>query len=204
MTADPMPPSDGEVPDWLVPPPGGFQADDLDRMPNLPRHTELIDGSLVLVSPQAMFHMLVIRFLEQELGGQVPEDLAVGREMTVTLGRRQRPKPDLLILRVDSIVDLAQTTFKPTDVVLVVEVVSPDSVERDRIRKPQLYAEAGIPHLWRVESADGHAVVYVYELDPATGKYVLTGIHHDRLRLTVPFGIDLDLTQATRLKPPRG
>jgi hypothetical protein len=33
----------------------------------------------------------------------------------------------------------------------------------------------------------------VYELDPTTKKYALSGIHHDRLRLTVPFGIDIDL-----------
>ena len=31
---------------WPVPPPEGFTADDLDRIPDLPPHTELIDGSL--------------------------------------------------------------------------------------------------------------------------------------------------------------
>jgi hypothetical protein len=49
-----------------------------------------------------------------------------------------------------------------------------------------------------VENADGRAVVYVYELDPATGKYTPTGIHHDRLHVTVPFDIDLDLGRATQ------
>ncbi|MFI9415012.1 hypothetical protein [Nocardia gamkensis] len=34
-------------PQWLRPPPGGFVAEDLDRLPDLPPHTELIDGSLV-------------------------------------------------------------------------------------------------------------------------------------------------------------
>jgi Protein of unknown function (DUF820). len=85
-------------------------------------------------------------------------------------------------------------------VLLAVEVVSPDSHMRDRERKPQLYARAGIPHYWRVErSDDWRPVVYVYEIDPATEAYVITGIHHDRLKLTVPFDIDIDLAEIDHL-----
>jgi Uma2 family endonuclease len=50
-------------------------------------------------------------------------------------------------------------------VVLAVEVVSPDSENRDRARKPQLYAEAGIPHFWRIGDSSGRITVYVYGLD---------------------------------------
>ncbi|SOR79832.1 hypothetical protein SCNRRL3882_3292 [Streptomyces chartreusis NRRL 3882] len=46
-------------PTWPTPPEGGWTADDLDRLPNLPPHTELIDGSLVFVSPQTLFHSRV-------------------------------------------------------------------------------------------------------------------------------------------------
>jgi hypothetical protein len=55
-------------------------------------------------------------------------------------------------------------------------------------------AEAGIAHFWRVEESDGKPVVYVYELDPATKAYALTGIHHGKLSVPVPceIGIDLD------------
>lgn len=41
---------------WPVPPREGWTVDDLDTLPGLPPHTELIDGSLVLVSPQRRFH----------------------------------------------------------------------------------------------------------------------------------------------------
>ncbi|SEC88507.1 hypothetical protein SAMN05216483_2605 [Streptomyces sp. 2131.1] len=36
-----------EVPEprWAVPPEGGWTADDLDRLPDLPPHTQLIDSS---------------------------------------------------------------------------------------------------------------------------------------------------------------
>ena len=41
--------------------PGPYTAEDLDRIPDLPPHTELIDGNLIFVSPQALFHALAKR-----------------------------------------------------------------------------------------------------------------------------------------------
>lgn len=35
--------------------------------------------------------------------------------------------------------------------------------------------------------------VYTYELDDATGAYVATGVHHDRIALAVPFDLDIEL-----------
>jgi hypothetical protein len=43
---------------WPEPPPDGYTVDDLFSLPDLPPHTELIDGSLVFVSPQRSFHTL--------------------------------------------------------------------------------------------------------------------------------------------------
>jgi Uma2 family endonuclease len=187
------------VPGWLMPPQDGFKAEDLDRIPQLPAHTELIDGSLVFVSPQRRFHWLVIHTLVAGLFRAVPENLGVEQEMTVTLAERQRPEPDVMVVRAEAIKGLEQTNFQAEDVVLAVEVVSPESEIRDRERKPQLYAEAGIPHFWRVELSGASPMVCVYELDPATKQYDLTGTYHNRLKLTVPFEIDIDLTEITRL-----
>ncbi|MFE3254098.1 Uma2 family endonuclease [Nocardia sp. NPDC059091] len=192
MTVEPFP-------QWLRPPPGGFVAEDLDRLPDLPPHTELIDGSLVFVSPQAKFHRLANILLDAGLRRNVPADMRVRGEMTVTLDRDQRPEPDVIVVRADRDGDHGLTGYQADDVVLVVEIVSPESRTRDRERKPQLYARAGISHFWRVENVDGRPVVYVYELDPATSAYALTGIHHDRLQLTVPFEIDIDLTEIDHL-----
>jgi Uma2 family endonuclease len=192
MTAEPMP-------SWLRPPPGGFTADDLDRLPGLPPHTELIDGSLVFVSPQTAFHLLTMGLLENGLRRCAPDTVRVRREMTVTLDNRQRPEPDVLVVDAAAAGDMDQTTYRADDLLLAVEVVSPDSERRDRERKPQLYAQAGIRHFWRVEKVDKRPAVYVYELDPATRAYALTGIHHDRLVLTLPFDIDIDLTELDKL-----
>lgn len=190
-----------ELPDWAIPPPAGFTADDLDRIPDLPPHTELIDGSLIFVSPQSSFHSLVLDALMPQLRLQTPDTYRLRREMTVTLDRRNRPEPDFCLIRTEAVTEEAEETgYQAADTLLVAEVVSPESELRDRRRKPQLYAEAGIPHFWRLERGKGRRpVVYVYELDPVTRSYVPTGIHHDRLALTVPFPLDIDLTAVDRL-----
>jgi Uma2 family endonuclease len=184
--------------EWARPPAGGWTADDLDRLPNLPPHTELIDGSLVFVSPQTSFHSRTMRLLENALLDQAPDDLDVIREMSVKLNKRNRPEPDVLVFRADADTGPRQTWYRPEDVILAVEVVSDDSEDRDREVKPRKYAAAGIRHYWRVEENKGLPVVYIYELDPATKSYTPTGIYHDRLKLTVPFDIDIDLTAINR------
>jgi Uma2 family endonuclease len=175
-------------------PEGGFTAADLDNLRGLPPHTELIDGGLVFVSPRRRFQMKVISLLEARLSQAALAGLVVVREMSVQLSDRQRVEPDISILTTE---DGGGDTWYPAEsVLLVVEVVSPDSQERDRERKPQLYARAGIKHFWRVEENANKPVVYVYELDPATSVYARSGIHHDRLKLTVPFDMDIDLNRA--------
>lgn len=182
-------------PDWLRPPAGGYTAEDLDRLPDLPPHTELIDGSLVFVSPQTTFHMRTLRRLERALEGAAPEGWEVWREMTVRLDRRNRPEPDLLVVDERGVTGPKQTSCDVADVLLAVEVVSEDSEERDRDTRPRKYAAAGIRHFWRVESDhDGKPVVYVYELDPSTRGYGVAGIHHKQLKVDQPFAIEVDLT----------
>ncbi|MCQ1576003.1 Uma2 family endonuclease [Streptomyces parvus] len=187
---------------WPVPPEGGWTADDLDRIPGLPPHTELIDGSLVFMSPQTAFHGRAMRLFENALLDQAPAHLDVLREMTIKLDEKNRPEPDVLVFPVEANTGPRQTWFRPEDVVLAVEVVSDDSVERDREVKPRKYAAAGVQHFWRVEADEvGVPIVYVYELDPALEVYVPTGIHRDKLTLTVPFSLDIDLTAINRRRP---
>ncbi|MCD7438685.1 Uma2 family endonuclease [Streptomyces lincolnensis] len=193
-------PDDEPVYRWPIPPPEGWTADDLDRIPGLPPHTELIDGSLVFTSPQTRFHLRCMRLLEYNLLSQAPDHFDVDREFTVRLDDRNRPEPDLLVVPAEAATGPSQTWHRPEDVILAIEVVSPDSRQRDREVKPRKYAAAGVRHFWRVEQDDdkGFPVVYVYELDPATKSYGLTGIFHDRLKLSVPFDIEIDLTAVNR------
>ncbi|GGT34996.1 hypothetical protein GCM10014713_30820 [Streptomyces purpureus] len=81
--------------DFPPPPVGGWTADDLDRMPGLPPHTELLDGGLFFRSPQTYFHMATLRLLGGLLLAQAPSDVEIIREMSTKLGKRDRPEPDL-------------------------------------------------------------------------------------------------------------
>jgi Uma2 family endonuclease len=164
----------------------------LDRLPpDAPRHVELIDGSLIMMSPQTAFHMFVLRRFEQEL--VPPDDLAVVREMTVTLGIRQRPEPDIMVVDKAALMTMKTTSFKAENVHLAVEVVSPESMDRDRTTKPIKYSDAGIKHFWRIEQESDQPVAYTFELEPAVRAYVPTGIHRGRLRTNIGFDVDVDL-----------
>ncbi|WP_327209395.1 Uma2 family endonuclease [[Kitasatospora] papulosa] len=193
MTAEPI---TGQSSRWPVPPQDGYTVDDLFTLPDLPPHTELLDGSLVFVSPQRDFHSTVIDLLVTGLRHGAPPELKARREMTVVLDRRNAPEPDVCVVRAEAVTGRELTRFEAADVLLAVEVVSPDSEARDRDAKPQKYAAAGIPNFWLVEMAgsDRHPVVRVYELDPVNKAYALTGIHHDRLKTGVPFPVDLDIS----------
>lgn len=191
---------------WPYPPPGGWTADDLDQLglegpngePDFFKRVELIDGALVFMSPQKRFHQRVIRGLANAIGEQAPASLSVVDQMDVKLGHRQRPVPDVLVIDAAAAEDDDRTYYMPAEVHLVIEVVSPESEERDRLTKPLRYAAAGIVHFWRVENNDGQPVVYIYELDPATKTYGLAGIHHGKVSVSVPFPIELDLTALPR------
>ncbi|MEV6163101.1 Uma2 family endonuclease [Streptomyces sp. NPDC052052] len=193
MTAEPI---TGHSSRWPVPPQDGYTVDDLFTLPDLPPHTELLDGSLVFVSPQRDFHSTMIDLLIVGLRGAASPEVKIRREMTVVLDRRNGPEPDISVVRAEAVTGPELTHFQAADVLLAVEVVSPDSEARDRNAKPQKYAAAGIPNFWLVDMAgtDQHPVVRVYELDPVTRAYALTGIHHDRLKTGVPFPIDIDIT----------
>ncbi|MBF6134061.1 Uma2 family endonuclease [Nocardia otitidiscaviarum] len=187
MTVEPLP-------DW-VNPPGGYTVEEFLRLRDLPRHTELIDGGLVFVSPQEKWHGRVITLFQRELDLQAPPELRAEREMAVKLGKRQMPEPDVVVVTTDAYDrDAPSTYYFAEDVVLAVEAVSPDSVERDRDTKPGKYAKAKIPYYWRIERRADETVVYTYEIDPLTSCYVPTGIFSKRLRLAVPYPVDIDLT----------
>ncbi|MEV0687505.1 Uma2 family endonuclease [Nocardia sp. NPDC050378] len=190
MTVDP-------VHDWPIPPSGGFTVDDFLQMRDLPAHTELIDGGLVFVSPQRKWHSRVVGMLARELDAQAaPHNLRADREMAVRLGPRQMPEPDVVVVTGEAYARQDPDTYYfASDVIAAVEVVSPDSEERDRDTKPGKYAKANIEHYWRVEcGSENRAVVYAYQLDTVTMRYLPIGIYHDRLKTSAPFAIDIDLT----------
>lgn len=186
---------------WAVPPEGGWTADDLDTLPHLPRHTELIDGSLVFACPQTLFHSRAISFFGEHVRAAAPSAMETVSRFTIDIDRHNRPEPDVIVLPRTVIRSMDQTRAPADAVELVIEVAADETLTRDRETKPVTYARATIPHYWRVENHDGRAVVYVFEREPATGAYTSTGIFHDRMKVSVPFPVDLDLTALMFRRP---
>ncbi|MFC3998332.1 Uma2 family endonuclease [Nocardiopsis sediminis] len=181
------------LPEWMYPPRvEGWYAKDLDHLPDAPKHTELIDGALIFaLSPRPAWHARVVTALNRALAAHAPKGVEIEWNMTVRLDRRNRAEPDLLATTAPFLPQ--RTWFEPDDVALTIEVVSPESAERDRKVKFRKYAEAGIPHYWVVEREHDRPVVHVYELDGPTGTYAPAGIFRGTLDRPVPFPVTLGL-----------
>lgn len=155
---------------------------------------EVVDG-IVVVSPSASkWHNRLARILANALdaaGGtewNADTDFDVRLQDVPLVNRR----PHVVVYRADT---LDVTPTRPEHVLLLVEVVSPGSETTDRVVKLQQYARAGVPFYWRIEQSPGAVpLVYTYLLDQASGTYrdgeIFTGV----VRSTVPFTVDIDLT----------
>ena len=70
--------------------------------------------------------------------------------------------PDIALVDGEA-ADANTVRFQPSQVHLIVEIVSPGSKATDRAIKPDLYAEAGIPTYWRLE-LEPRPQLFVFEL----------------------------------------
>ncbi|MFD9942992.1 Uma2 family endonuclease [Nonomuraea sp. NPDC059023] len=107
------------LPDWFHPGPReGWTADMLDHLPpDAPKHVDLIDGSHFTRSPQTNFHAYVVNLLIDRASGiRPPHHLAVAREMTVTLGERQRPEADVMAVSRTAASQPHRTSYSPDEV----------------------------------------------------------------------------------------
>lgn len=180
------------IPDWMRIPQGQWTADDLDLVPEEVGRCEVLDGVLIVMSPQRAFHSIAIRRLANLLELAAPPGWRVLTEMTVLIDDHNRPEPDIVVLQPGVHVARDTTTCFPPNVALAIEVVSPDSVLRDRVIKPDKFAAVGIPQYWRVENEHDETVAHLFELDTG-GKYVETAVERGKIRLDQPFPHFLDV-----------
>ena len=130
---------------------------------------EWVDGAIVMASPASARHQEVKTFLVRTLAGFV--DLhQLGRiydapfQMKLAHSGRE---PDVLFVAASHLDRLKETYLDgPAD--LVIEIISPESVGRDRGDKFEEYREAGIPEYWLIDPRLDQA--NFYQLDTA-GRY---------------------------------
>jgi Uma2 family endonuclease len=174
-------------------PTDGWTTDDLDAMPEDGHRRELIDGVLIVSPSPTNFHQTIAGCLMFVLRTSCPPEYDVTQAVEIRISRRRSLTPDVLVV-LDPAAARGPSKFEPHEVVLAVEVMSPSSVTMDRVAKPALYAQAGIPYYWRVET-DGGIVVFAYRLDPVTEIYEETGRFDTAIHLGEPWPIDIPLAQ---------
>ncbi|MEV4416234.1 Uma2 family endonuclease [Catellatospora sp. NPDC049609] len=142
-----------------------------DALPPNPR-IELVDGVLTFMTPPTGRHQNLVDALVAALKQVCPAELRVLREQEIRLSDDHRRNPDVLVVLAEAY-DPDGYSYRPEQVLLAVEVVSPGTETADRKHKPAEYADAGVAHYWRVESKPALAVYTYQRVDE--GPYVPTG-----------------------------
>ncbi|HEV2748877.1 MAG TPA: Uma2 family endonuclease [Allosphingosinicella sp.] len=111
--------------------------------------TELIDGEVIVMNPQARRHMFIkdelayrLRRALEEIGSSV----FVGTEGSVELAEHSLPQPDILLTS-----EPRGEGFVPLSSVALVVEVSVTTLEFDLERKAPLYARHGVGEYWVVD-----------------------------------------------------
>lgn len=130
------------------------------------RRGEWVDGEAVEFVTTSSRHQQVTIFLLNVLG--VYLDLRpVGRLFSQTFELRTREgaarEPDILVV-LNEHLDQVEDVRVRGAADLVVEIVSPDSVTRDRRDKLAEYAAAGVPEYWLVDPREGKESLEVLTL----------------------------------------
>lgn len=143
--------------------PKRFSVDDYYRMAEVgiiaaDERVELLRGEVVDMSPIGIRHGACVDELTRRFILGTNGRAHVRIQGPVRIDDMTEPEPDvaLLKLRADG-----YRTAHPTaeDVLLIIEVAD-TSLEKDRMVKLPIYAEAGIPEVWIVDLAAGRIEVY--------------------------------------------
>lgn len=133
--------------------------------------SEWVDGEVILMSPVAEKHQEIMLFLAQTLGLYVQVH-NLGRiflppfAMKLEAERRGR-EPDLMFVSQER-AHLIQRIYLDGPADLAIEIVSPESIERDRREKFGEYERAGVKEYWLIDP-DRESAEF-YELG-ADGRY---------------------------------
>jgi Uma2 family endonuclease len=147
---------------------------------------DLIDGVIYMASPEntdandlfGWLFMVVRGYARRTRQGQV-----FGSRVAFRLDEEHGPEPDIAFVCNEHL-DRIERGFVAGTADLAVEIVSPDSVERDYYRKRELYQEHSIAEYWIIDEMDQSITLLRLkkgkygEVRPKKGKYhsvVLSG-----------------------------
>ena len=181
------------VPDRIPPGPIKLTYEDYVELPDDGRRYEILDGELEVSPAPAPLHQRVSLNLSVILDGHV-RPRRLGRmyfaPIDVLLADTTIVQPDLVFVSVEreSMVTRRAIEGPPE---LVVEILSPWSIRRDRVTKAALYARFGIGHYWLLDP-EAHTFE-VYEAAGAEYRLVATHGASGTMRTALFPGLELDL-----------
>jgi len=145
------------------PPPGKMSYEEFLAWADEDTLAEWVDGEVVMYSPASGWHQDLVRFLASVLGTYVEvHQLGIVRFAPFQMKLKHGREPDLLFVATEHLSRLKETYLEgPAD--LVVEIVSPDSVGRDRGDKFYEYEAGGVPEYWLLDPQREWAEFYQLE-----------------------------------------
>jgi Uma2 family endonuclease len=165
--------------------------EDVVLLPADAPRVELRDGVMIVVPSPTVGHQNIGNLLWSWLRQHAPESFEPVTAVGVAVSLNDTLEPDVLLMRRP--ITLTHHFLIPSQVAVVVEIVSPGTRRRDRIEKPSEYAAAGIAHYWRIEQDPLH--VFAYDL--VGDSYELVADSETELVLSAPFEIELPISEIT-------
>jgi len=130
-------------------------------------HYELVDGRLELMNPPTIQHFLIVDFLDTAFKAEIKRlslPWLTFRETGVRTGRNKSRLTDLSVVTQEQARELINVSAVfESPPLLIVEVVSPDSIKRDYRYKRSEYAALEVPEYWIVDPLEAKISVLLLE-----------------------------------------
>jgi Uma2 family endonuclease len=145
------------------------------------KHAEWVEGEGIIFMPAKKYHQLVLGFLHQLMGLFVHFTQA-GTVLVTPFAMRAEPdgpvrEPDILFVAREHLARLTENLLLgPAD--LIVELISDESVRRDRHEKFHEYRQAGVREYWVIDPRPDRHRADFFRLD-ADGQYELFATEDD-------------------------
>jgi Uma2 family endonuclease len=157
-------------------------------------HAEWVDGEVTVFMPQNLQHHDIVVFLHQVLSlllRRTGAGKALIAPFEMRLSTRSSREPDLLVVKQEHLDRLDDQRLNgPAD--LAVEVISPESVTRDRYEKLAEYEAAGIEEYFLIDPRRRSRVCTLYRMNNH-GRYEIVppdAAGHYRFRVLPGFWLD--------------
>lgn len=157
---------------------------------------ELINGELVKKSAPNPRHQKILAILFNKIFNFVTEKnigQALCAPVDVFLDDYNAPQPDIVFVKQEriEIIDWEEGILGRPD--MVIEIMSPNSVKRDRFDKKDLYEQFAVPEYWIVDPQN--MTIEIYKLQNNRYELISFAAQSGIVRSEVLGGWDLEINQ---------